>query len=161
MIVQEDDFIMGVVYRLVAAGLVITSQCMSPWDIRYTIWPIVGIAVWMVSLKLWKGGALFVVKSDLYWSLLFLGLSIASYTAGLDDALDKWRFFHSMWHVFCSGWAYFWSNSLNPPSLRRRQQAGWKVYRDEVSKRVTAIDDVGVAGVFDLHGIVAPKFTRV
>mmetsp|Transcript_72375 Transcript_72375/g.189696 ORF Transcript_72375/g.189696 Transcript_72375/m.189696 type:complete len:215 (-) Transcript_72375:40-684(-) len=98
-------------------SLAVIVQLMSPWDVKYTVGPlVVALVVVLLSMvvrrRLPKLGG-----RDGMCALLFLVCAVVCFVKGLDDHKDWMRLWHGGWHLFISGFCFFALRTQNPQKL--------------------------------------------
>lgn len=98
------------IVKYVVFFIAIASQEQHPWDVRFTVAPILLFSLIPIYLHLIVRRQLpSVDKSNLYIGLLTLLVSVVFFCLGLDDSSDPYRLIHALWHVSVgmSSW-YLW-----------------------------------------------------
>mmetsp|Transcript_71309 Transcript_71309/g.220093 ORF Transcript_71309/g.220093 Transcript_71309/m.220093 type:complete len:194 (+) Transcript_71309:39-620(+) len=90
-----------------SVSLAVVTQLMSPWDLRFTIGPLVASLVVTLAVLLTRrrlpsfGGRVGRI------SLVFLAGAVGCFVKGLDQSRDRLRVWHGGWHIFVSGFIVF------------------------------------------------------
>lgn len=88
-------------------SLAIVAQLMSPWDLMYTIVPILlAVAYTLASIIISRR----VLPADGRagrLSIVFLIVSLACFAKGLDENRDWLRLYHGGWHLSIGGFSFF------------------------------------------------------
>eukprot|EP00386_Alphamonas_edax_P012234 GDKI01038287.1.p1 GENE.GDKI01038287.1~~GDKI01038287.1.p1 ORF type:complete len:261 (-),score=35.41 GDKI01038287.1:336-1118(-) len=96
-------------WHSVCVGVIVIAQIMKPWDVRYTIGPLLAAALFSLCHFIYLARKDKRPKFDTWQSvmaLLSLCGAIFFFIRGLDDHNDWLRLNHGMWHVFVSLFAY-------------------------------------------------------
>lgn len=110
------------IVKYVVFFIAIASQEQHPWDVRFTVAPILLFSLIPIYLHLIVRRQLPAVdKSNLYFGLLTLLVSVIFFSLGLDDSSDPYRLIHALWHVSVgvSSW-YLWQLFKPPPTSSSR-----------------------------------------
>jgi hypothetical protein len=95
-----------IVYSTQIVALI--SQEADPWNINYSVMPIVGYGVLGLGLRLYNMNKVKVVYDwgNLGRSLFFTTIGLYFFAKGLDEFDDYLRFNHGMWHMLAgiSSW---------------------------------------------------------
>lgn len=87
--------------QYIALFLVIILQEISPWDIRYTVWPVLAvICIPLLSHWLYPPRRAFLMMNRLLLGLAAAAVAFFFFGLGLNDRQDPFRIFHGLFHVF-------------------------------------------------------------
>jgi predicted membrane channel-forming protein YqfA (hemolysin III family) len=93
--------------------IAILAQEKDPWNINYTIGPIIIIALLGICANIYYGIGIpkfrrdYVLKGN-----LFLIIGSYFFVKGLDEHTDYLRLYHGIWHVFLGISSYYNMNSV-------------------------------------------------
>eukprot|EP01017_Pseudomicrothorax_dubius_P010488 TRINITY_DN13756_c0_g1_i3.p1 TRINITY_DN13756_c0_g1~~TRINITY_DN13756_c0_g1_i3.p1 ORF type:complete len:147 (-),score=22.33 TRINITY_DN13756_c0_g1_i3:64-504(-) len=84
-----------------------------PWDIEFTIFPIVTYIILFFVFAYKNGRFPSYDKKVMCKGLMLMLCAFVFFAWGLDEKNDRFRFFHGMWHTFV-GFAtfYLWQSAL-------------------------------------------------
>eukprot|EP00923_Selenidium_pygospionis_P052285 GHVN01090441.1.p3 GENE.GHVN01090441.1~~GHVN01090441.1.p3 ORF type:complete len:125 (-),score=7.12 GHVN01090441.1:1948-2322(-) len=97
--------------KLLAISVAVTSQCLAPWELKYTVVPILGAFSFFLVYRWRQGSAPKMEKTNGIISLMCLSAAITCFVLGLDDDNDYLRLFHGFWHLFVSLFGFFFMAS--------------------------------------------------
>ncbi|CAE8637896.1 unnamed protein product, partial [Polarella glacialis] len=100
-----------------SVSLCIILQLMSPWDVNYTIIPLVAAFVWMILVLLFQRRLPRLDYSAFRIFLLFIAGAALCFVKGLDERKDWLRLWHGGWHLCIGAVCYFSVKSVNPRKL--------------------------------------------
>lgn len=103
------------VLNTLAVCAAIVSQLMSPWDVKYTIVPLVGMGLIVIPIAVRRSGQSRRDERSGRLAVVCLAFAIICFVKGLDDHTDWLRLWHGAWHVFIGGVSYFTFNCNYPP----------------------------------------------
>lgn len=95
--------------------ITILAQEKDPWNLNYTIVPIVSYLVLFLLVLIFRKRKPMINHRTHLKSLLWMVIAVFNFSQGLDEYKDHLRFFHGMWHM-CVGISsfYFWQIKLAP-----------------------------------------------
>lgn len=102
-----------------SVSLAVVAQLMAPWDVRFTVAPLVAAFVAMLTiLGLRKRPPRLDARAGRL-SILFLMLALVCFVKGLDDRNDWLRLWHGFWHVFVGAFCFYAIRAQN--AVRHRE----------------------------------------
>jgi len=87
-------------------GVVMIMQEKDPWNINYTLFPILFWVIVLFARFLFASQLPKFIWTRLRNTLCLLLLGAVLFVKGLDDKNDYLRIYHSFWHVFCGITSY-------------------------------------------------------
>eukprot|EP00386_Alphamonas_edax_P015691 GDKI01047884.1.p1 GENE.GDKI01047884.1~~GDKI01047884.1.p1 ORF type:complete len:266 (-),score=67.77 GDKI01047884.1:329-1126(-) len=118
LVAQLEDEQLLTCVKLCGLCVITVMQLLSPWDIDYTISPIV---LTVVCVAVYRAAFVRklpeVVPRNAVWGLVSLVCAVVCYSKGLDDEHDYLRLWHSCWHAFIGIAAWHAIKAFTPPAL--------------------------------------------
>eukprot|EP01135_Chromosphaera_perkinsii_P000141 Nk52_evm37s32 gene=Nk52_evmTU37s32 len=101
------------ILNYISFGIILILQECSPWDLRFTVYPIVISAVCFIVRYSYFHRTPFDVM-NLNRGLFIGCIAIFFFYLGLDDRNDYLRIYHGLWHFFIGAAGYFMWQSVHP-----------------------------------------------
>lgn len=102
------------IFRWVVLCFTLWCQECSPWNVAFTIIPIVIPLLFNIYLHIFYP----LLRPSYYFRNLHIGntffiIGVIFFFRGLDDENDWIRLNHGMWHLFAGFGAFFWDQAIN------------------------------------------------
>eukprot|EP00796_Vickermania_ingenoplastis_P011246 gene11246-7814_t len=104
--------------KYVVFFVALASQEPHPWDVRFTISPILlFLLIPVVQHLVIRRQLPMVHKKNLYYGIVLLAISAIFFYFGLDDDSDPYRIIHGMWHFLAGIASYYLWQVMKSPNL--------------------------------------------
>lgn len=111
------DRIVEKVLKYVVFFVSVASQEPHPWDVRFTVAPILLFSLIPIAHHLIIKRQLPAVnRKQLHLGLLSLIISTVFFVLGLNDSEDPYRLIHGLWHFMVGIASYFLWRAIKPPT---------------------------------------------
>eukprot|EP00013_Stygamoeba_regulata_P013912 CAMPEP_0177669082 /NCGR_PEP_ID=MMETSP0447-20121125/23208_1 /TAXON_ID=0 /ORGANISM="Stygamoeba regulata, Strain BSH-02190019" /LENGTH=208 /DNA_ID=CAMNT_0019175839 /DNA_START=15 /DNA_END=641 /DNA_ORIENTATION=+ len=106
-------------YRWICVCVVTWCQEAGPWDIRYTIGPLILPGLFLIVHYFRTGRFASMRRMDVFKGAGFIAVAFIFFARGLDEDNDYLRLNHGLWHVFSSiAFHFFLSAKVLPGEVR-------------------------------------------
>mmetsp|Transcript_95681 Transcript_95681/g.254053 ORF Transcript_95681/g.254053 Transcript_95681/m.254053 type:complete len:217 (-) Transcript_95681:22-672(-) len=102
-----------------SVSLAVVAQLMSPWDLNFTVGPLVASAIAFLLSVLARRRLPHLDGRSGRLALAFLFGAAVCFAKGLDQRKDWLRLWHGGWHLFVSGFCLFALRSQHPQRLAK------------------------------------------
>mmetsp|Transcript_98792 Transcript_98792/g.279271 ORF Transcript_98792/g.279271 Transcript_98792/m.279271 type:complete len:213 (+) Transcript_98792:98-736(+) len=106
----------------VSTSVAVVAQLMSPWQVEYTVAPIVAALVYvMLSIAVARKAPRVDGSAGLRALLTFF-CAVTCFVKGLDEAHDTLRLWHGGWHLSVGAFSFYVLDASHPPEEKVHPQ---------------------------------------
>jgi Protein of unknown function (DUF3522). len=108
-LMDNRDDILDLKLEYIAVFISLVAQEKDPWNINYTVIPIMCYVLMFIGVLLWRKRKPKYNMRMLKKGVIYLSFAIPCFVFALNEHSDYLRFFHGLWHLFIGmGSFYIW-----------------------------------------------------